>query len=65
MVVAKSTTETEYLVCFEATPEAQPLVYLRGGVTGDTAVSLIYCEPNGELSIIRSTSSGSLQDRAI
>jgi hypothetical protein len=57
MVVAKSTTETEYLVCSEATREAQPLVYLQRGVTGETADPFIYCDSNGELSTIRSMAS--------
>ena len=56
-VVAKPTTEAEYLACSEATREAQSLVYLHRGVTGETAVPLIHCDSNGALSTIRSTAS--------
>jgi len=34
-VVARSTTEAEYLVCSEATREAQGLIYLHRDVTGN------------------------------
>jgi hypothetical protein len=54
-VVARSTTEAEYLACSEATREAQGLVYLHRDVTGETAVPLIHCDSNGALSTIRST----------
>ena len=54
-VVARSTTEAEYLACSEATREAQSLVYLHRDVTGETAIPLIHCDSNGALSTIRST----------
>jgi len=54
-VVARSTTEAEYLACSEATREAQRLVYLHGDVTGETEVPLIHCDSNSALSTIRST----------
>jgi len=55
-VVARSTTEAEYLACSEATREAQGLVYhLHRDVTGETVVPLIHCDSNGALSTIRST----------
>ena len=54
-VVARSTTEAEYLACSEATREAQRLVYLHRDVTGETEVPLIHCDSNGALSTIRST----------
>ena len=54
-VVARSTTEAEYLACSKATPEAQGLIYLHGDVTGETMVPLILCDSNGALSTIHST----------
>jgi hypothetical protein len=56
-VVARSTTEAEYLACSEATREAQSLVYLHRDITGETVVPLIHCDSNGALSTIRSTAS--------
>jgi len=54
-IVARSTTEAEYLACSEATREAQGLIYLHRDVTGKTMVPLIHCDSNGALSTIRST----------
>jgi len=54
-VVARLTTEAEYLACSEATREAQGLIYLHRDVTGKTMVPLIHCDSNGALSTIRST----------
>jgi len=54
-VIARSTTEAEYLACSEATREAQGLIYLHRDVTGETVVPLIHCDSNGALSTIRST----------
>jgi len=54
-VLARSTTEAEYLACSEATQEAQGFIYLHRDVTGETMVPLIHCDSNGALSTIRST----------
>ena len=54
-VVARSTTEPEYLACSEATREAQGLIYLHRDVTGETVVPLIHYVSNGALSTICST----------
>jgi len=54
-VVARSTTEAEYLACSEVTREAQGLIYLHRNITGETMVLLIHCNLNGVLSTIRST----------
>ena len=54
-VVARSTTEAEYLACSEATRDAQGLIYLHRDVTGETMVPLIHCDSNSALSTIRST----------
>src|SRR3978361_1997286 len=54
-VVARSTTEAEYLACSEATREAQGLVYLHRDVTGETAVPLIHFGSNVALGLIRPT----------
>ena len=54
-VVARSTTEAEYLACSEATREAQGLIYLHRDVTGETIVPIFHCDSNGALSTICST----------
>jgi len=54
-VIARLTTEAEYLACSEATREAHGLIYLHRDVTGETMVPLIHCDSNGALSTIRST----------
>jgi len=54
-VIARLTTEAEYLACLEATQEAQGLIYLHRDVTGETMVPLIHYYSNGALSTICST----------
>jgi len=56
IVVARSTTEAEYLAFSETTQEAQQIIFLHRDVTGEkTVVPLIHCDWNGALSTILST----------
>jgi len=54
-VIARLTTEAEYLACSEATREVQGLIYLHRDIIGETMVPLIHCDSNGALSTICST----------
>jgi len=54
-VIARLTTEAEYLACSEATREVQGLIYLHRDIIGETVVMLIHCDSNGALSTICST----------
>jgi hypothetical protein len=52
-LVAFSTTEAEYIACFDAT-KAEWLVQLHKDITGETAVPTIYYDSNSALKTIYS-----------